>query len=326
MRRPVVTLVAAVAILLALCIPVLDLKLGFVGVRALPDRFESKQGFVAFEESFGAGTTDSTEIVVDGDVSSPSVRAAIRRLEARLRSDDAFLPPETTPVPRSNSSPASRRCSGATADERVPTTRCGGSGASMSPSRCRSRRRAGARPRRDGRGHRLLRPDGEVDADRLCVRARAQLHSADGRLPLDRRCPGDPPEPPLGRGGLRTDGACLRGRHRQRALRLPAGRRDRGVGALFLFAVLFGLSMDYHVFLLSRIREIYTRTGDNTESVAHGVASTARMITGAALIIVAVFCGFAVGDTLAFQQMGFGVAVALSSTRRSCARSCCRPA
>ena len=80
---------------------------------------------------------------------------------------------------------------------------------------------------------------------------------------------------------------------------------------LFLFAVLFGLSMDYHVFLLSRIRELYTQTGDNTESVAHGVASTARMITGAALIIIAVFSGFAVGDTLAFQQMGFGVAVAL---------------
>jgi RND superfamily putative drug exporter len=69
--------------------------------------------------------------------------------------------------------------------------------------------------------------------------------------------------------------------------------------------------MDYHVFLLSRIREVYTRTSDNTESVAHGVASTARMITGAALIIIAVFCGFAVGDTVAFQQMGFGVAVSL---------------
>jgi putative drug exporter of the RND superfamily len=80
---------------------------------------------------------------------------------------------------------------------------------------------------------------------------------------------------------------------------------------LFLFAVLFGLSMDYHVFLLSRIRELYTRTGDNAYAVSHGVASTARMITGAALIIIAVFSGFAIGDTLAFQQMGFGVAVAL---------------
>ena len=80
---------------------------------------------------------------------------------------------------------------------------------------------------------------------------------------------------------------------------------------LFLFSVLFGLSMDYHVFLLSRIRERYLQTGDNTEAVAFGVGSTARLITGAALIMVAVFAGFASGDLVMFQQMGFGLAVAL---------------
>ena len=80
---------------------------------------------------------------------------------------------------------------------------------------------------------------------------------------------------------------------------------------LFLFSVLFGLSMDYHVFLLSRIRERYNRTRDNDGAVLHAVATTARLITGAALIIVAVFSGFARGDLVMFQQMGFGVAVAL---------------
>ena len=80
---------------------------------------------------------------------------------------------------------------------------------------------------------------------------------------------------------------------------------------LFLFSLLFGLSMDYHVFLLSRIRERFRQTGDNTQAVAFGVSSTARIITGAALIIVAVFAGFARGDLVMFQQMGFGVAVAL---------------
>ena len=80
---------------------------------------------------------------------------------------------------------------------------------------------------------------------------------------------------------------------------------------LFLFAVLFGLSMDYHVFLLSRIRERYLQTGDNGDAIAHGVGSTGRIITGAALIIVAVFSGFARGDLVMFQQMGFGVAIAL---------------
>jgi len=80
---------------------------------------------------------------------------------------------------------------------------------------------------------------------------------------------------------------------------------------LFLFSVLFALSMDYHVFLLSRIRERYGQTGDTRDAVAHGVRSTARLITGAALIIIVVFAGFATGDLVMFQQMGFGVAIAL---------------
>jgi RND superfamily putative drug exporter len=80
---------------------------------------------------------------------------------------------------------------------------------------------------------------------------------------------------------------------------------------LFLFAVLFGLSMDYQVFLLSRIKERYDERGSTTDAVTYGVSSTARLITGAALIIVAVFIGFAMGDLVMFQQMGFGVAVAL---------------
>ncbi len=69
--------------------------------------------------------------------------------------------------------------------------------------------------------------------------------------------------------------------------------------------------MDYHVLLLSRIRERYDETGDNTESVAFGLTSTARLITGAAVIMVAVFGGFAAGDLVMFQQMGFGLAVAV---------------
>jgi uncharacterized membrane protein YdfJ with MMPL/SSD domain len=80
---------------------------------------------------------------------------------------------------------------------------------------------------------------------------------------------------------------------------------------LFLFSVLFGLSMDYQVFLLTRIKEHYDKTGSTSEAVAYGVGSTARLITGAALIIVAVFTGFAMGDLVMFQQMGFGIAVAL---------------
>ena len=80
---------------------------------------------------------------------------------------------------------------------------------------------------------------------------------------------------------------------------------------LFLFAILFGLSMDYHVFLLSRIKERYDQTGNNSESVAYGLRTTASIITGAALVMVAVFGGFALGPLSMFQQMGFGLAVAV---------------
>ena len=80
---------------------------------------------------------------------------------------------------------------------------------------------------------------------------------------------------------------------------------------LFLFTILFGLSMDYHVFLLSRIRERYDQTGNNAQAVAYGLRSTGGMITGAALIMVAVFGGFAAGDTIVNQQVGFGLAVAV---------------
>jgi putative drug exporter of the RND superfamily len=80
---------------------------------------------------------------------------------------------------------------------------------------------------------------------------------------------------------------------------------------LFLFSVLFGLSMDYQVFLMSRIKERYDATGSTHDAVVGGVTTTARIITGAAVIIVVVFAGFAAGKLVMFQQMGFGVAIAL---------------
>ena len=80
---------------------------------------------------------------------------------------------------------------------------------------------------------------------------------------------------------------------------------------LMLFAILFGLSMDYQIFLLSRVKEYWDKTGDTTEAVAHGLRTTGSIITGAALIMVAVFMGFALGSLPALQQMGLGLAVAV---------------
>jgi RND superfamily putative drug exporter len=80
---------------------------------------------------------------------------------------------------------------------------------------------------------------------------------------------------------------------------------------LFLFSILFGLSMDYQVFLISRIREEYDKSGDNSEAVAFGLRTTGGIITGAAIIMVAVFAGFASGRLTSLEQMGFGLAIAV---------------
>jgi len=80
---------------------------------------------------------------------------------------------------------------------------------------------------------------------------------------------------------------------------------------MFLFAIVFGLSMDYEVFLLSRMKEEYNRTGDNFTAVADGVAATARVITAAALIMVCVFAAFVLAPDRQLKLFGMGMAVAV---------------
>ncbi len=80
---------------------------------------------------------------------------------------------------------------------------------------------------------------------------------------------------------------------------------------MMLFAIVFGLSMDYEVFLLSRMKEEYDRTGNNTEAVADGLAATARVITAAALIMVCVFGAFVLGENRQLKLFGLGMAFAV---------------
>ncbi len=90
----------------------------------------------------------------------------------------------------------------------------------------------------------------------------------------------------------------------------PVGSIDLWLPTIiFLFA--FGLSMDYEVFLLGRVKEIHDRTGDNDLSVSMGLQKTGRIITSAALLIVVVFAGFAAGETLTIKQLGVGLALAV---------------
>jgi RND superfamily putative drug exporter len=80
---------------------------------------------------------------------------------------------------------------------------------------------------------------------------------------------------------------------------------------MFLFSILFGLSMDYEVFLLTRVREEYDRTGNNGLAVADGLAATGRVISAAAAIMVCVFAAFILGEDRSIKLMGFGLASAI---------------
>ncbi len=305
MRQPVVSLVLSAGLLIALAIPVLSYTTGEAGIRTLPDRFASKQGFNALEESFGIGTTDSVEVVVDGDVADPETRAEIEQIADDMQANDAFRQVETEFHDEERLAVIEALPVGDSRDDR----------ALDAVRALREEEVPGARVLVTGETAESI--DYYALTDRwlpillavvltlsfiLLTVAFRSIVVAGKAIVLN----------------LLSIGAA----YGVLILVFQKGFGNELFGfqqvdfieawvPLFLFAVLFGLSMDYHVFLLSRIRERYVQTGDNDAAVAHGISSTARLITGAALIIIAVFGGFAVGDLVMFQQMGFGVAIAL---------------
>jgi putative drug exporter of the RND superfamily len=311
MRRPVVSLVLAAGFLILLSLPVLRLETGSQGASALPDRFESKQGYVLLNEEFPGRTTDPVEIAVAGDASPARVQGAIERLEAELARRPIFGEPT------------------------VETSRSGDVFRFTVPIAGDPVGERAIDAVRDLREDAIPRAFAGVDAEVLVT--------GDTAEELDYHDTVDSWIVPVFVFVLGLSFILLTIAFRSIVVPLKAivlnllsvGAAygllvlvfQDGIGnellglekaenvaawvPLFLFSVLFGLSMDYQVFLLSRIRERYQRTGDSDEAVAYGVGSTARLITGAALIIIAVFWGFAMGDLIMFQQMGFGVAVAL---------------
>src|SRR5438874_3913750 len=94
-------------------------------------------------------------------------------------------------------------------------------------------------------------------------------------------------------------------------LGLKTSSQIEGWIPIFLFAVLFGLSMDYEVFLLSRMREEWDASGDNEHAVAYGLEHTGRIITAAAIIMIAAFAGFTAGRFVGLQEFGIGLSAAI---------------
>ena len=311
MRAPLVSAAASVAVLLALAIPVLDFETGFSGIRTLPDRFPSKQGFLALEESFGVGTVDDVQVVVEGDVRSPELRSALDEIEAAIRADPSFRNPEISVADDGEAALVHALVAGDSRDAR--------SVAAV------ERLRADVVPNALGTADAVALVTGET-AESIDYRELTStwlpivfafvLGLSFVLLALAFR---SVVMPAL---AIALNLLSVAAAYGLLLLVFVEGVGNDLLGLtqveviaawlpLFLFSVLFGLSMDYTVFLISRVRERHTAGEEAHDAVAHAVGSTARIITGAALIIIMVFVGFASGDQVEFQQMGFGVAVSL---------------
>jgi len=311
MRRPVVSLVLAAGSLLAVAIPAFDLKQGEVGISSLPDGLMSKDAFILLEEEFGYGQDLPAIIVIDGQTDAGAVTAAVARLDAAVAADPAFISSALEVRPE--------------ADLTILRAWLAGDPASQQAIRAVERLRADLVPAAfDGVPAKVLVTGDtagfvdltDVNETYMPIVFLFVLSLSFILLTVAFRSIVIPIKAILM--NLLSVGATYG---------MLVLVFQKGVGAdllgfqqveviqsglpLFLFAILFGLSMDYHVFLLSRVRERFLETGDNGEAVAYGLRSTGRLITGAALIMVAVFGGFALGDLVAIQQMGFGLAVAV---------------
>ena len=314
MGRPIVSFVAPAALMIVLVVPFFDVNLGFNGVGTLPNDLEVKQGFLILDEEFSAGEVTPAEIVSDGDIDDPRVQGAIGQLTELLSNDPqgAFSTPDplevngpgdlallTVAVNADADSKFARAAIGRLRDDYVPSAFAsvpaevlvGGASAQSEDFRA------------------LVRSSAPLVFGFVLALSFILLMLVFRSLvvPLKAIIL-----------NLLSVGAAY-------GLLVAVFQKGWGSGVfgfqraesiepwipLFLFAVLFGLSMDYHVFMLSRIRERFDQTGNNRESVSFGLRVTAKLITGAAFIMVAVFGGFASGELVAFQQMGFGLGVAV---------------
>jgi RND superfamily putative drug exporter len=312
MRRPLSSLVVSVLLLLAAASFYLQFETGMAGVESMPKKLESRQAYDTLATQFPSSHLSPIKVVVDGPAHDPAVEAAVEQLAAEVNTDPAFGGPVMTQVAPTGdltllSFPQAPGLEAAAARDSV------------------ERLRASAIPDAFSGVPAEVLVAGQVawDVDNLAVLGQYTpwvfafvLGLSFVLLTVVFRSLVVPLKAILM--NLLSVGA---------AYGLMVMVFEKGLGAsllgfqqidyvdswipLFLFTILFGLSMDYHVFLLSRIRERYDAGHSNTDSVAFGVASTARIITGAALIMVAVFGGFALGDLVMFQQFGFGLGAAM---------------
>ncbi|HXH22609.1 MAG TPA: MMPL family transporter [Dehalococcoidia bacterium] len=311
MGRPVISVVAVTGLLVAASVPYTDIELGFAGLSTLPDSFPSKQGFLRLQEKFAGGQVYPAEVVIQGDVDSPAVQGGIERLKAIVARDHVFGPSQ---LEKDASGDLGVLSISLAAD---PNARL----ATDAIERLREQYIPQAFQGVDAEvlvaGLAAENLDGyQMTAHYLPIVVAFVLGLSFILLTMVFRSIVVPAKAIVM--NLLSVGAAygliVLIFQKGFAKDLLGFQQVESIEAwlpLFLFSILFGLSMDYHVFLLSRIKERYDLTGDNTGAVAFGLRSTGRLITGAALIMVTVFGGFAIGDLVMFQQMGFGLGVAV---------------
>jgi putative drug exporter of the RND superfamily len=300
LKRPGTSLAAGAAVLVALALPYAGIETGAAGVGTLPESFQTRAAHEAIEASFGPQGTASAEVVVSGE-RTPELRAAVTGLRDALASDADYG--ETSVDVASNVTRVT-----------VPVNGDATSEDAMSAVRDLRERYvpdafAGVEAKTLVGGQTADELDfAEIASDHQPIVFAFVLGLSFLVLVVAFRSIVVP---------LTAIATNLLSVAAAYGLLVLVFQHALGVDTieawlpLFLFTILFGLSMDYHVFLLSRIRERWLATGDTAGSVAFGVGTTARLITGAALIMVAVFAGFATGQLVMFQQLGFGLGAAV---------------
>lgn len=310
-RVPVVSLILVVGILLTAAVPFLDKNTGMSGISGVPDSLRAKEGYLVLQEEFHMGMDTPAIIVIDGDVNSAETQAGITQLQASLEAEPAFAMSNVMLYP----------------DKNMTVVYASVSGDSMSMQTMDAVRslRSEYIPQALGDSPVRVLVTGEtafmVDFNQTTATYTPYIFAyilvlSFMILILAFRSV-----------VISTTAIIMNLLSVGAAYGLIVLVFQKGVGAdffgfiqvevietwlpLFLFALLFGLSMDYQVFLLSRVRERFMQTNNNSEAVSFGLRSTGRLITGAALIMVAVFGGFALGELVMLQQMGFGLAVAV---------------
>jgi uncharacterized membrane protein YdfJ with MMPL/SSD domain len=333
MRRPIPYLVVAGGLMVALALPALGLHVTSGDNRGVPLTRESTRGFDLLRSTLGPGALAPNQIVIEtgrpGGAYSPAVLAAEDRLVAELRRDpevkpSTILSPSLLP-PGPRGRAIARRNSLVDASGQVAQIRVAGEGDS------------GTKAAQD-LVHRIrdtyIPAAGFGDTEVVLSGAPAFgvdfIDTAYGAFPwlviavlilsyllLLRafRSVVLPLKAVLLNllSVSATYGVLVlvfqRGLHS--SLGLDGTPQIEGWIPIFLFAMLFGLSMDYEVFLLSRIREEWDKRHDNEEAVAYGLEHTGRIITAAALIMIAAFSGFTAGSFVGLQEFGVGLSAAI---------------